>query len=206
MICRFNIYLIGDKNFFKDENSYLEALDVCFYNGVGAFQLRQKDIGVNEFIKLGEKVKPILKKYPDVKFFVNDRVDAALALEAYGVHLNINSIPVKAVKGKIKNLKIFYSSHSIEEAVKAEKDGADFITFSPVYKTKNQEFHQGANMLERVVCSVKIPVFALGGINENNLSEIKKAGAGHIAVQSGILKKEDIGKAVRTLIDILGAK
>lgn len=206
MICRFNIYLIGDKNFFKDENSYLEALDVCFYNGVGAFQLRQKDIGVNEFIKLGEKVKTILKKYPDVKFFVNDRVDAALALEAYGVHLNINSIPVKAVKEKIKNLKIFYSSHSIEEAVKAEKDGADFITFSPVYKTKNQEFQHGADMLERTVRSVKIPVFALGGINEDNLSEIKKAGAGHIAVQSGILKKEDIGKAIRRLIDILGAK
>ena len=206
MICRFNIYLIGDKNFFKDENSYLEALDVCFYNGVGAFQLRQKDIGVNEFIKLGEKVKTILKKYPDVKFFVNDRVDAALALEAYGVHLNINSIPVKAVKEKINNLKIFYSSHSIEEAVKAEKEGADFITFSPVYKTKNQEFQHGADILERTVRSVKIPVFALGGINEDNLSEIKKTGAGHIAVQSGILKKEDIGKAVRRLIDILGAK
>ena len=206
MRCRFNIYLIGDKNFFKDENSYLEALDVCFYNGIGAFQLRQKDISVNEFIKLGEKIKLILKKYPDVKFFVNDRVDAALALETYGIHLNINSIPVKAVKKKIKNLKIFYSSHSIEEAVKAEKDGADFITFSPVYKTKNQEFQQGAGMLKRAVRSVKIPVFALGGVNEDNLSEIKKAGAEYIAVQSGILKKRDIGKAVRTLTDILGAK
>ncbi|MDA8402407.1 MAG: thiamine phosphate synthase, partial [Deltaproteobacteria bacterium] len=98
------------------------------------------------------------------------------------------------------------SSHSIEEAVKAEKDGADFITFSPVYKTKNQEFQQGADMLKRAIRSVKIPVFALGGINEENLFEIKKAGAEHIAVQSGILEKRDIGKAVRTLTDILGAE
>jgi len=200
----FNIYLIGDKNFFEDENSYLEALDKCFSAGIKAFQLRQKDIGVNEFIKLGEKVKAILKKYPDVKFFVNDRADAALALEAYGVHLNINSIPIKAVKKKFKNLKIFYSSHSIEEAVNAEKDGADFITFSPVYKTKNQEFQYGADILERAARSVKIPVFALGGINEKNISEIKKAGTRHIAVQSGILKKEDIGKAAKTLIYLLG--
>ncbi|MCL4428199.1 MAG: thiamine phosphate synthase [Deltaproteobacteria bacterium] len=206
MKCRFNIYLIGDKNLFKDENSYLEALNICFYNGVGAFQLRQKDISINDFIKLGEKVKFILKKYPDVKFFVNDRVDAALALEADGVHLNVNSIPVKTVKEKIKNLKIFYSSHSIEEAVKAEKNGADFVTFSPVYKTKNQEFQQGADMLKRAVHSVKIPVFALGGVNEYNLPEIKKAGVEYIAVQSGILKRKDIGKAVKTLSKMLDNK
>ncbi|MHB1661841.1 MAG: thiamine phosphate synthase [bacterium] len=200
----FNIYLIGDKNLFEDENSYLETLEKCFYAGIKAFQLRQKDINVGEFIKLGEKIKLILKKYRDVKFFVNDRVDAALALDAFGVHLNINSIPVKAVKKKINNLKIFYSSHSIEEAITAEKDGADFITFSPIYKTKNQEFQQGADMLERAVNSVKVPVFALGGINENNLSEIKKAGGKYIAVQSGILKAADIGKTVRTLLDITG--
>ena len=199
----FNIYLIGDKNFFKDEDSYLEALDVCFYNGVEAFQLRQKDISINDFIKLGKKIKLLLKKYNGVKFFVNDRIDAALALEADGVHLNVNSTPVKEVKGKIKNLKIFYSSHSIEEAIKAEKDGADFITFSPVYKTKNQEFQQGADMLGRAVHSVNIPVFALGGINESNILEIKKAGAEYIAVQSGILKKTDIGEAVKKLFRIL---
>ncbi|MHB8231818.1 MAG: thiamine phosphate synthase [bacterium] len=202
----FNIYLIGDKNFFKDEDSYLEALDECFYNGIKAFQLRQKDISVSEFIKLGEKIKLILKKYRDVKFFVNDRVDAALALEAFGVHLNINSIPVKAVKKKIKNLKIFYSSHSLEEAIEAEKNGADFITFSPIYKTKNREFQQGTEMLKRAVESVKIPVFALGGITENNLAEIKKAGGKYIAVQSAILKAADIGKTVRTLMNIMGQK
>ncbi len=206
MRSRFNIYLIGDKNFFKDENSYLEALGECFYNGVEAFQLRQKDISVNDFLKLGEKVKLILKKYPDVRFFVNDRVDAALTLEADGVHLNIDSIPVKAVKEKIKNLKIFYSSHSLEEAIKAEKDGADFITFSPVYKTKNQEFQQGLDMLKRVICFVKIPVFALGGINETNISEVKRAGCRYIAVQSGILKQKDIGKTVKTLINMLSSK
>lgn len=199
----FNIYLIGDKNLFKDENSYLEALDKCFYNGIKAFQLRQKDIGIKELIELGEKVKLILKKYRNVKFFVNDRVDAALALGAFGIHLNKDSIPVKAVKKKARNLKIFYSSHSIEESLEAEKDGADFITFSPVYKTKNQEFNQGTDMLKRVLDSVKIPVFALGGIDESNLAKIKAAGGKCIAVQSGILKKSDPGKAAEMLINIL---
>jgi thiamine-phosphate pyrophosphorylase len=199
----FNIYLIGDKNFFKDETAYLEAIDECFYSGIKAFQLRQKDISTSEFIKLGEKIKPVLEKYSGVKFFVNERVDAALALCADGVHLNINSIPVKAVRDKIESLKIFYSSHSIEDALNAEKDGADFITFSPVYKTKNMEFQHGAENLEKLVKSIKTPVFALGGINENNLAEIKKTGCSHIAVQSGILKRKDIGSAVKALINIL---
>lgn len=200
----FNIYLIGDKNFFEDENSYIEALDKFFYSGIKAFQLRQKDISVNEFIKLGEKIKLILKKYRDVKFFVNDRVDAALALDAYGVHLNINSIPITTIKKKFKNLKIFYSSHSLDEAIKAEKNGADFITFSPVYKTKNQDFYHGTDMLKRVLNSVKVPVFALGGINENNLSAIKKTGGKYIAVQSGLLKSPDIAKTVKVLMNIAG--
>ncbi len=196
----FNIYLIGDKIFFKNEDEYFNALDESFYGGITAFQLRQKDICINKFIKLGQKVKLILKKYPGVKFFVNDRADAASALGAYGVHLNINSVPVKAVKEKFKNLKIFYSSHSPEEAAEAERNGADFITFSPVYKTKNQNFQHGAGVLKKVINSVKIPVFALGGINETNIAEVKEAGGRHIAIQSGILKQKDIAGAVKTLL------
>ncbi len=200
----FNIYLIGDKKFFENEDGYLAALDECFRNGIKAFQLRQKDVSANKFMELGGKVKAVIEKYDGVSFFVNDRIDAALALGASGVHLNKNSIPIRAVKEKFKELKIFYSSHSIEEAKKAEDDGADFITFSPVFKTKNREFEQGADMLKKVLKAVDIPVFALGGINEANLPEIKKAGGRRIAVQSGVLGRPDIGGAVKTLINTIG--
>ena len=103
----------------------------------------------------------IFKKYPDVKFFVNERADAAAVLSADGVHLNTNALPVKSVKEKFKNLKIFYSSHTIEDAVNAEKNGADFITFSPVFKTKKTSFFHGADVLKKVVNAVKLPYFVL---------------------------------------------
>lgn len=195
----FNIYLIGDKNFFESEKDYLEALNKCFDSGVKAFQLRQKDVGIREFITLGEKIKRIVDKYRDVKLFVNDRVDVASALDAYGVHLNKNSIPISAVKEKIKNLKIFYSSHSIEEIITAQDAGADAVTFSPIFKTKNQDFEQGTDLLRKALNSAKIPVFALGGINRDNISKIRDAGAKYIAVQSGILKADNIYDAVKFL-------
>ncbi len=200
----YDIYLIGDKKFFKNDDEYLSALDESFSNGVKAFQLRQKDITASDFVKIGKNIKNnILKKYPEVKFFINDRVDAALSISADGVHLNINSIPIKTVKKKFKNLKIFYSSHSLEEAVKAEKDGADFITFSPVYKTEKQDFFYGADVLKKVVDTLRIPVYALGGINASNISEVKQTGCRYIAVQSAILSKKNIGKEVKNLLNIL---
>ena len=197
----FYLYLIGEKNLFKDDESYLEALERCFSSGIEAFQLRQKDVSDKVFIELGLKIKSLLAKYPRVKFFVNDRVDAALALGAYGVHLNKNSIPVKEVKNKINNLKIFYSSHSVEESIRAEEEGADFIAFSPVFKTKGLEFGQGVDALRAAVESVSVPVFALGGINEGNAAELFNSGCSHIAVQSAILKRDDIEAAVKGLIN-----
>ena len=205
----FNIYLIGDKNFFSNDEEYIDALDEAFGAGLKAFQLRQKDVSVYDFIKIGEKIRELIfKKYPDVKFFVNERADAATVLSADGVHLNINALPLKSVKEKFKNLKIFYSSHSIEDAVNAEKNGADFITFSPVFKTKKQVFFHGADVLKKAVNAVKIPVFALRGINEFNIPEIKESGCRFIAVQSAILSlnRKDIGKEVKKMLNILNKK
>ena len=205
----FNIYLIGDKNFFNNDGEYIDALDEAFGAGLKAFQLRQKDVSICDFIKIGEKIRELIfKKYPDVKFFVNERADAATVLSADGVHLNINALPVKSVKEKFKNFKIFYSSHSIEDAVNAEENGADFITFSPVFKTKKQVFFHGADVLKKAVNAVKIPVFALGGINKFNIQEIKESGCRFIAVQSAILSlnRKDIGKEVKKMLNILNKK
>ncbi|MCL4542500.1 MAG: thiamine phosphate synthase [Deltaproteobacteria bacterium] len=199
----FNIYLIGDKNFFESEKRYLEVLNKCFDGGVRAFQLRQKDVAVREFISLGEKIKKITDKYKDVKLFVNDRIDVALALEAYGVHLNKNSIPIKAVKEKAKNLKVFYSSHSVCEVITAQDEGADAVTFSPIFKIKNQDFEQGVGLLKKAVNLAGIPVFALGGINKRNIGRIRDAGAKYIAVQSGILMEDDIYGTVKFLSENL---
>lgn len=199
----FNLYLIGEKNLFENEDKYLRALEECFDNGIKAFQLRQKEMTAREIINLGEKIKKTIERYKDISFFVNDRVDIALALGANGVHLNNNSVPIEAVKEKCGCLSIMYSSHQKDEAIIAEKKGADGITFSPIYKTKNQDFQQGIEPLKYLVNTLKIPVFALGGININNINEIKKSGAKYIAIQSGILKQKNIGSTVKSLINAL---
>lgn len=199
----FKIYLIGEKNLFDSEEEYLDALEICFASGIKAFQLRQKDIGVKDFIKLGEKIKGIAEKYGDIKLFVNDRVDVAVALDAYGVHLNKNSVPISAVKRKKEGLKVFYSSHSAEEAVMAENEGADAVTVSPVFETKNYGHSLGMDELKKTAESVNIPVFALGGIKHTNVLEVIKTGVRHVAVQSGLLKASDIGTAVKVFADLL---
>ncbi len=199
----FNIYLIGEKNFFSSEYEYLDTLKICFDNGIKAFQLRQKDLTVRQIINLGEKIKKIIEQYKDIYFFVNDRIDVALALEANGVHLNKNSIPIKAIKEKYGEMIIFYSSHLYEEALDAEKKGADAITFSPIFKTKNQDFKQGLEPLKNIINNIKIPVFALGGINNDNIKAIRNAGTKYAAIQSGILKQKDIKESIKIINNIL---
>ncbi|MHB1665237.1 MAG: thiamine phosphate synthase [bacterium] len=199
----FNIYLIGEKNFFSSENEYLDTLKTCFDNGIKAFQLRQKDLTIRQIVNLGEKIKKIIDQYKDIYFFVNDRIDIALALEANGVHLNKNSIPIKAVKEKYREMIIFYSSHSYEEALNAEKNGADAITFSPIFKTKNQDFEQGLEPIKKIISNTKIPIFALGGINSGNIQTIRNAGVKYAAIQSGILKQKNIKESIKIINDIL---
>ena len=198
-VIKFNIYLIGERNFFSSEQEYLDKLKMCFDNGIKAFQLRQKDLTVRQIIHLGEKIKKIIEQYEDIYFFINDRIDISLALGADGIHLNKNSIPIKVVREQYGKMLIFYSSHSYEEALNAQKDGADAVTFSPIFKTKNQEFEQGLDALATVVKNLTIPVFALGGINEHNIQALRNAGTSYAAIQSAILKKKDNKEIIKII-------
>jgi len=202
---KFNIYLIGERNFFSSEQEYLDKLKMCFDNGIKAFQLRQKDLTVRQIIHLGEKIKKIIEQYDDVYFFINDRIDISLALGADGIHLNKNSIPLRVIKEQYEEILIFYSSHSYEEALDAQKNGADAVTFSPIFKTKNQDFEQGLNALSTVVKDLTIPVFALGGINEHNIQAIRKTGTMYAAIQSAILKKKDNKEIIKIINYVLNS-
>ncbi len=98
---------------------------------------------------------------------------------------------------------MFYSSHSVCEVITAQDEGADAVTFSPIFKIKNQDFEQGVGLLKKAVNLAGIPVFALGGINKRNIGRIRDAGAKYIAVQSGILMEDDIYGTVKFLSENL---
>ncbi|MBF0519881.1 MAG: thiamine phosphate synthase [Nitrospirae bacterium] len=200
----FKLYLISDRSLVN--KPCCDVLEAALMAGAGAVQLREKDLNIKEIMVLAEKLRELTKTYK-AKLFINDRVDVALAVEADGVHLTHNSIPVAAAR-KIAGdrLIIAQSTHSLEEAILAQSKGADFITLGPIYETKSKlQFGPpiAVQTITKVKKKLKIPVFAIGGIKSDNLTEVLEAGADGIAVISGILSSNDVFGETKKYLELL---
>ncbi|MDP2278505.1 MAG: thiamine phosphate synthase, partial [Nitrospirota bacterium] len=192
----FKLYLITDRKILIAPNSELRtpnllaAVEETLKGGVTALQLREKDLGTRELLDMAYRMREITDKY-GAKLFINDRVDIALSVEADGVHLGQKSIPAYAVRKIVKDkFMIGVSAHSIEEAEQAEKEGADFITLGPIYKTPSKLKYGrplGVDIIRKAKAEISIPVFAIGGIKQDRIKEVMDAGADGIALISGIL-------------------
>ncbi len=186
------IYLITDRHLVDD---LTEAVEQALMGGVGAVQLREKDMETRPLLSLAEKMRGLTSEF-GAMLFINDRLDIALSVGADGVHLGGRSIPVSAVRAVVKDaLSIGASAHSLKEAKRAEEEGADFITLGPVYETPSKQKYGlpvGLETLRAVKKAVGIPVFAIGGIKTGNIEGTLRAGADGIAVVSGILSAPDI--------------
>lgn len=199
------LYLIGDRKLFPNEESFLNAVDLALKAGVKAFQLREKDLTAKELYYLAKKMREITKRN-DAILFINDRIDIALAVDADGVHLPQSGFPAHVVRKVWKDRFIIgVSTHSIDEAKEAS-DWADFITFSPIFYTPSKSQYgepQGVDKLNEIKKTVKCKVFALGGINLNNVHEVIPYCDG-VAMISGILSQKNIEETVRKFNEILG--
>jgi len=184
---------------------YLE-IETVLEAGVKAIQLREKDMPTRELLDMAYWMRELTNEY-GAKFFVNDRVDIALAVKADGVHLGRKSIPAHAVREiSGDKLLIGISTHSVEEAVQAEKEGADFITLGPIYKTPSKLRYGtpiGVDTLKKVKSLSSLPVFAVGGIKIEKVKEVMDAGADGIALISAILSAEDKGKTTEEFLRLL---
>lgn len=196
------LYLITDRTvLLKTPNDELQttnlfaAIEEALKGGIRAVQLREKDLGIRDLLKMAYELRKITAGYA-AKLFINDRVDVAIAADADGVHLGQGSMPAHAAKKASDNkLTVGVSTHTIEEALFAEKDGADFITFGPVYPTPSKLKYGkpvGINALRNVASEINIPVFAIGGITEERVNEVMDCGADGIALISAILGSSDI--------------
>jgi thiamine-phosphate pyrophosphorylase len=224
----FRLYLITDRKLFtaclparQVHCSPFTAVKEALKGGARAIQLREKDLGTRELLKLANRMRELTKRY-NAKLFINDRLDIALAAGADGVHLAQNSIPVDAVRKAVhtclppacpvgrdrqaSRFLIGVSTHSLKEAVEAEKKGADFITLGPVYRTPSKLKYGaplGIETLKKTAKKIKIPVFAIGGVKINKVNELRNAGAYGVAVISEIFRAEDIKGKTKELIRIL---
>jgi thiamine-phosphate pyrophosphorylase len=172
----------------------LWVLQQALEGGVKAVQLREKDLSGKEMYLLAEKARNLCARYR-AALFINDRIDIARAVDADGVQLGKTSLPVEVARGLLGRHGILgASTHSLEEAREAERQGADFILFGPVYFTPSKAFYgapQGLTALKKIVENVMLPVYAIGGIKPGNVADVIATGARGVALISAVMDAVD---------------
>ena len=203
----FRLYVVTDRHEAAGRDLE-EIVAAAAQGGVGAIQLREKDLSARDLYALGARLQATLAPYR-VPLLINDRLDVALALDAAGVHLAGHSLPTAVARRVLGPSKLLgVSTHSVEEARCAAEDGADFIVFGPVFTTPSKVIYgppQGLQHLAAVVRAVRIPVMAIGGIDHTNLPQVVQAGAYGVAMIRAVLAAPDPYKATQQLRAALAA-
>ncbi len=203
----FDLYLVTDRKTTWGRD-LLWLLEQALEGGVRAVQLREKDLGGAALLELARNVKRLCDRY-GAELFINDRVDVALAADAAGVHLAANSMPVESARKLLgPDRKIGVSTHSAAKVHAASEAGADFVLFGPVYATTSKlpfGNPQGPASLKAITDSTSVPVFAIGGIKQHHLPEIKAHGTARIALISAISEAPDPKAAARDMLAALRA-
>ena len=179
------------------ESVLRELLD----GGAAILQLRVKTMAPSDFFQLAQRARAETRAR-GCKLIVNDRADIALACDADGVHLGQDDLPL-AVGRQLMGTKIVgISTHDIDQAQEAELNGAAYIGFGPMFgtTTKNTGYAaRGIDMLRQIRAAVKLPIVAIGGINEQNVKQVWQAGADSAAIISDILGADDPAAKVRRI-------
>ncbi len=186
---KFDLYLVTDRNQTAGRD-LLWVLEQALHGGVKGIQLREKDLGGRELFHLAERVKALCDAH-HASLLINDRVDVAMAVDADGVHLGGGSMPVRTARQLVgENKLVGVSTHSLTEAEESEQAGADFLVFGPVYFTSSKAPYgkpQGLDPLKKLVDKLSIPVYSIGGINVDNIAEVKATGVRGVALISAVI-------------------
>lgn len=201
----FSLYLITDRHQTAGR-PFVPLLEEAMAAGVKAVQLREKDLPTRALLELAGELLSLTRKYHGL-LFVNDRIDVVLAVGADGVHLRSDSLPVRIARQLLGPTRwIGVSAHTVEEVLQAQTNGADFVVLGPVYETPSKRpFGDpiGLRPLEEAGRRSTIPIFAIGGITAERVSEVRGHGASGVAVVSAILASENIDRATRRLLRVL---
>lgn len=199
----FQVYLVTNRKLHPGKH-LLQATEEALKGGVRSIQLREKDLKTRDLLRLAYEMRAITLKF-DARLFINDRVDIAIAIEADGVHLGQKSIPPYAVRRIASRLIVGVSAHSPEEALRAQTQGADFITYGPVFPSTSKPGAKalGPEALETVAGKINIPVFGIGGINYENIKDLVNRGAFGGSMISSIYGAKDIKQAALKTLKVL---
>ena len=205
----YSLYLVTDRALSLGRSN-LEVIEAAVSGGVTLVQLREKEASTQEFYQEGLKIKDYLEA-AHIPLIINDRIDIALALDADGVHLGQEDMPVDVARKIIGPDKIIgASAFTTEEAVAAESMGADYLGLSPIFvtKTKPELVEEiGIKKISSFKRAVKIPVVGIGSMNQSNAYEAVRAGLDGVAVVSAICSQEDPRAAAEAIkAEVMRAK
>ena len=193
------LYVITESTISKGRNNE-EIVREAIKGGAEIIQLREKDLDKNKIKNEAIRLLKICREN-NVLFIVNDYVDVALEIGADGVHLGQTDMSISEAREICGNkLIIGLSTHSVEQAIKADKEDVDYITIGPIYKTRAKDFTVGTEIIKEVVSKVEKPVIAIGGINKNNIDEVLKQGIKSVAVISAVVSAENVKEAAKKLV------
>ncbi|PLX72541.1 MAG: thiamine phosphate synthase [Desulfuromonas sp.] len=199
----FPLYLISDRQQLAPGRKLTEVLESALQGGVPAIQLREKDLPADQLYRLAIELRRLTSRY-GARLLINERIDLALAVEADGVHLPGHSLPIPVARKLLGSQRLIgVSTHHLDEIDKACQQGADFVTFGPVFATPSKACYgppQGLAALREACRSNLIPVFALGGIKSEHQAVIRSSGAAGIALISAILTADNPAAATRSFL------
>jgi thiamine-phosphate pyrophosphorylase len=188
------LYLLTDRHN-TSQRPISSVISQAVDAGVRMVQIREKDLDTRPLIDLVQNLTPLIKRHQG-KVLVNDRIDLAMALDADGVHLRSDSLPLPLARRMLGNEKLIgISTHSIREVRYAEKQGADFVVLGPIFETPSKRMYGpplGLHALETACRASRLPIFAIGGINPKHVASVMSSGAYGIAVISAILQAPNI--------------
>ncbi len=198
----YTLYLCTDRDLMSSA-TIEENVELAIKGGCTVIQLREKNCSSKEFYDLAVNVKKITDKY-NVPLIINDRVDIAMAVDAAGVHIGQSDLPADVVRRIIGDDKIIgVSTAKLEEALKAVKDGADYLGVGAMYSTDTKTDARPVTMeeLKEIRKNVDIPIVVIGGINMNTLGNFKNMGIDGLAVVSAIVAQPDVEKAAKDMYE-----
>jgi thiamine-phosphate pyrophosphorylase len=188
--------------------SHADIAREAIAGGADAIQLRDKEASGRALFEAACAIRRIARE-AGVPFIVNDRVDVAIAADADGVHVGQEDLPAAAARAILGSGKILgVSAATVEEAIRAERDGADYIGFGPVFEARGTKPDApaplGLDLLPEIRARCKIPVIAIGGVGAGNAARVIEAGAHGVAVISAVVSAADVRAATASLREILG--
>lgn len=197
------LYVVTDRSWLGNK-SLTEQVENALEGGATLIQLREKEITFEEFVSIAKEIKAITDRY-QVPFIINDNLEVALAVNADGVHIGQGDEDIKIAREKLGQSKIIgLSAHNVEEALKAVKQGADYIGVGAVFgsSTKLDANTITYETVQNICKAVEIPVVAIGGITKDNIHKLTGTGVDGVAVISAVFAQPDIKRATMELLTL----